>query len=95
MKVHPLGGNVLVKRVEADSVSKGGIVIPDSAKEKPREGMVIEVGDGKLLEKGGRAEFQVKKNDRILFSSYAGTEVKIDGDEYLIMNEDDILAITN
>ncbi|TET37174.1 MAG: co-chaperone GroES [Planctomycetota bacterium] len=93
MKVRPLGANVLVKRIEADGVTKGGIVIPDSAKEKPREGKVIELGDGRLLEKGGRAEFQVKKNDSILFSSYAGTEVKIEGEEYLIMSEDDILAI--
>jgi chaperonin GroES len=93
MKVKPLGDKVLVKRLEAEEKTKGGIVLPDTAKEKPKEGKIIAVGDGKLLDDGKRAKFQVKKGDRILFASYAGTEIKIDGDEYLIMSEDDILAV--
>ncbi|MHC4662511.1 MAG: co-chaperone GroES [Planctomycetota bacterium] len=93
MKVRPLGSNLLVKRLEGAEVTKGGIVIPDSAKEKPKEGKVIELGNGRQLEKGGRADFQVKKDDHVLFSSYAGTEVKIDGEEYLIMSEEDVLAV--
>ena len=93
MKVKPLGDKVLVKRLEAEAKTKGGIVLPDTAKEKPKEGKIIAVGDGKLLDDGKRAKFQVKKGDRILFASYAGTEIKIDGEEYLIMSEDDILAV--
>jgi len=93
MKVKPLGEKILVKRLEAEGKTKGGIVLPDTAKEKPKEGKVIALGDGKLLESGKRAEFQVKKGDRILFSSYAGTEVKVDTEEYLIMSEEDILAV--
>ena len=93
MKVKPLGDKVLVKRLEAEGKTKGGIVLPDTAKEKPKEGKIIAVGDGKLLDDGKRAKFQVKKGDRILFASYAGTEIKIDGEEYLIMSEDDILAV--
>lgn len=93
MKVKPLGERVLVKRIEAEEVKKGGIIIPDTAKEKPQQGEVIAVGPGKLDEKGKRTPMDVKKGDRILFSKYPGTEIEIDGEEYLIMQEDDILAI--
>ena len=93
MNVRPLGDKILVKRLEAEEKTKGGIVIPDTAKEKPKEGKVIALGDGKLLDDGSRAKFQVKKNDRILFTAYAGTEIKLDGEEYLIMSEEDVLAV--
>ncbi len=93
MKVKPLGDKVLVKRLEAEEKTKGGIVLPDTAKEKPKEGRIIAVGEGKLLEDGKRAEFQVKKGDRVLFTAYAGTEIKVDGEELLVMSEDDILAV--
>lgn len=89
----PLGEKLLIKRIEAEGKTAGGIVLPDSAKEKPREGKIIAVGNGKLLKNGERAKFQVKKGERVLFSSYGGTEVKIDGEEYLLMSEDDILAV--
>jgi chaperonin GroES len=92
-KVKPLNDKVLVERLEAEEVTKGGIVLPDSAKEKPKEGKIIALGDGRLLDDGKRAPFQVKVGDRVLFSSYAGTEIKIEGDEFLIMGEDDILAV--
>ncbi len=92
-KIRPLGEKVLIKRLEAEEVTKGGIVLPDTAKEKPQEGTVLAVGDGKQLADGKRADFQVKKGDRVLFTSYAGTEVKIDGEEYMLMSESDILAI--
>ena len=92
-KVKPLGDKILVKRVEAEAKTKGGIVLPDTAKEKPKEGRVLAVGDGKMLETGKRAEFQVKKGDRILFSAYAGTEVTVDGEELLLMTEEDVLAV--
>ena len=92
-KVRPLGDKVLVRRVEAEKKTKGGIVLPDTAKEKPAEGMVLAIGDGKLLESGERAKFQVKKGDRILFSSYGGSEITVDGEELLVMGEDDVLAI--
>ena len=91
--VTPLGDKVLVRRLEAEEKTAGGIVLPDTAKEKPKEGKVIALGSGKLLEDGTRGSFQLKKGDRILFSSYAGTEVKIDGEEYLLMPEEDVLAI--
>jgi len=91
-KLTPLGDKILVKRLEAETKTKGGIVLPDTAKEKPKEGKVIALGEGRML-KGKRVPFQVKKNDRILFTSYAGTEVKVDGEEYLIMSEDDVLAV--
>ncbi len=93
MKVIPLNDKILVKRVEAEDKTAGGILLPDMAKEKPRQGKVLSLGDGKLLENGKRAAFQVKEGDRVLFSSYAGNEVTVDGDEYLIMSEDDILAV--
>jgi chaperonin GroES len=92
-KIRPLGDKVLVKRVEAEEKTAGGIVLPDTAKEKPKRGLVQAVGDGKLLDNGKRTELQVKKGDEVLFTSYAGTEIKIDGEEYLIMGEEDILAI--
>jgi len=91
--ITPLGDKVLVRRLEAEEKTAGGIVLPDTAKEKPKEGKVIAVGSGKLLDNGKRGSFQVKKGDRILFSSYAGTEVKIDGEEYLLMAEEDVLAV--
>ena len=93
MKVVPLNDKIVVKRLEAEEKTPGGIVLPDTAKEKPRQGKVLSVGEGKLLESGKRASFQVKEGDRVLFSSYAGNEVNIDGEEYLIMTEDDILAV--
>ena len=93
VKLRPLNDKIVVKRLEAEEKTKGGIVLPDTAKEKPREGKVVSLGDGKILKDGSRANFQVKANDRIIFSSYAGTEVKMDGEEFLIMSEDDVLAI--
>ncbi len=94
MKIKPLGDKVIVQRLEAESTTAGGIVLPDSAKEKPRRGKVIAVGDGKQLDDGSRGQMTVKKGQEVLFSSYAGTEVKMtDGAEYLIMDESDILAI--
>ena len=92
-KIRPLGEKVLVKRMEAEEVTKGGIVLPDTAKEKPQRGTVLAVGDGRLLKDGGRAKPQVKKRDKVLFASYGGTEVKVGGEEYLLMDESDILAI--
>ena len=93
MKVVPLGEKVVVKRLEAEETTAGGIVLPDTAKEKPQQGRVLSVGDGRLLADGTRAEHQVSDGDRVLFNSYAGTEVVIDGEELLIMSEDEILAI--
>lgn len=93
MKIRPLQDRVIVKRVEEEEKTKGGIIIPDSAKEKPMEGKVVAVGTGKVLEDGKKLPLDVKKGDRILFGKYAGTEVKIDGEEHLIMREDDILGI--
>ena len=93
MKTKPLGEKILVKRFEADEKTAGGILLPDAAKEKPKEGKIIALGDGKLLDSGKRAKFQVKKGDKVVFTSYAGTEIDIDGEEYLLMSEDDILAI--
>jgi len=93
MKVVPLGDKVLVKRLDSEEKTAGGIILPDTAKEKPKEGKVVAVGDGKVMDDGKRVALQVKKGDRIIFSSYAGNEVKIDGDEYLIMSEEDILAV--
>jgi chaperonin GroES len=93
MKVRPLADRILVKRVEADETVRGGIIIPDTAKEKPQEGKVIAVGAGRLDENGKRIPVEVKKGDRILMGKYAGTEVKIDGEEHIIMREDDVLAV--
>lgn len=92
-KVRPLGDKVLVKRLESESMTTGGIVLPDSAKEKPKRGRVQAVGNGKLLNTGERVKLQVKKGDEVLFTSYAGTEIKLDGEELLIMDESDILGI--
>ncbi len=93
MKIRPLADRVIVKRLEAESVTAGGIVLPDSAQEKPQRGKVVSVGAGKILDDGSLGKMQVKKGDSVLFSSYAGSEVKIDGKEYLIMSESDIMAI--
>jgi chaperonin GroES len=93
MKIRPLGDKVLVQRVEAENKTAGGIVLPDTAKEKPQRGKVISVGDGKITEDGTKQKMQVKKGDMVLFTSYAGTEIKIEGKEYLIMSESDIMAI--
>ncbi|MHC4816429.1 MAG: co-chaperone GroES [Planctomycetota bacterium] len=92
-KIRPLGQNVLLRRLEAEEKTKGGIILPDTAKEKPREGEVLAIGEGELNKDGKRKDFQVKRGDRVIFSSYAGTEVKLDGDEYLIISEDDILGV--
>jgi len=92
-KIRPLGEKVLIKRLEAEDMTRGGIVLPDSAKEKPRRGTVLAVGDGKVLDDGSRAKFQVSKGDVVLFASFGGTEIKVDGEEYLLMDESDILAI--
>jgi chaperonin GroES len=92
-KIRPINDKVLVRRLEAETRTKGGIVLPDTAKEKPKEGKVVEVGNGKLLKSGERGKFQVKRGDRVIFSPYSGSEVKVDGDEYLLINEDDILAV--
>ena len=91
--VKPIGEKIIVKRLDAEEKTAGGIVIPDSAKEKPKEGKIMALGDGKLLDSGERAKFQVKKGDRVIFASYAGTDVKIEGEEYIIMSEEDILAV--
>jgi chaperonin GroES len=93
MKLKPLQDRILVQRVEEETTTKGGIIIPDSAKEKPAEGKVIAVGAGKVGDDGKRVALEIKKGDRILFGKYSGTEVKIDGEEYLIMREDDVLGI--
>ncbi|MBT3182546.1 MAG: co-chaperone GroES [Deltaproteobacteria bacterium] len=92
-KIKPLQDRILVKRLSGEEKTKGGIIIPDAAKEKPQEGEVIAVGNGKVLDNGSKQPLDVKVGDKILFSKYAGTEVKIDGDEYSIMREDDILGI--
>ncbi len=93
MKIRPLNDRLLVKRLEEEAKTAGGIIIPDTAKEKPAEGRVVSVGPGKLNDKGERVALQVKEGDRILFSKYGGTDVKLDGDDYLIMREDDILGV--
>ena len=95
MKVRPLHDRVIVKRVEEEEKTKGGIIIPDTAKEKPAEGEVIAVGKGKVLDNGQQVPLEVKKGDRVLFSKYGGTDIKIDGEEHLIMREDDIIAIVD
>ncbi len=93
MKLVPLGEKVVVKRLEAEEKTVGGIVLPDSAQERPQQGRVLSVGDGQLLPDGNRAEHQVAEGDRVLFSSYSGSEVVVDGEELLIMAEDEILAV--
>ena len=93
MTVVPLNDKILIERVEAEEKTAGGIVLPDTAREKPKEGKVLSTGEGKILENGTRSTFQVKNGDRVLFTSYAGSEITVDNKEYLIMTEDDILAI--
>jgi chaperonin GroES len=93
MNVKPLNDRVLVKRTEELTVTKGGIVIPDTAKEKPIEGKVVAVGPGKMSEQGQRMTLQVKEGDKVLFGKYSGTEIKVEGEEFLMMREEDILAI--
>ena len=93
MNLKPLQDRILVQRVEEKTTTKGGIIIPDTAKEKPAEGKVFAVGDGKIADDGKKIPLEVKKGDRVLFGKYSGTEVQIEGDEYLIMREDDILGI--
>jgi chaperonin GroES len=95
MKIVPLNDKIVVERLEADDKTTGGIILPDTAKEKPKQGKVLSLGEGKALDDGGRAKFQVKVGDRVLFTSYSGTEVTHEGKEYLIMTEDDILAVVD
>jgi len=92
-KIKPLGDKILVERLEADAKTKGGIYLPDTAKEKPKEGRILSVGDGRLLDDGTRVPFTVKPGDRVIFASYAGTEVKHDGKELLLLSEEDVLAV--
>jgi len=93
MKVRPLHDRILLKRIEEKETQKGGIIIPDTAKEKPQEGLVIAVGNGKILENGTKISLEVKDGDHVLFGKYSGTEIKVDGEEYLIVREDDVLGI--
>jgi len=93
MKIRPLHDQILIRRLEEDKKNEGGIIIPDTAKEKPIQGKVIAVGKGKIMKNGDVIPLDVKKGDRVLFSKYGGTEVKIDGEEHLLMREDDILAV--
>lgn len=93
MNIRPLNDRLIVKRFEEEEKTKGGIIIPDNAKEKPQQGEVIAVGSGKVLEDGKRVPLDLKKGDRVLFGKYSGTEIKIDGNEYLMMKEEDILGI--
>ena len=95
MKIKPLNDRVLVLRIDEEQISAGGIIIPDTAKEKPQEGKIIAVGPGKMGDDGKRIPLEVKKGDRILFAKYAGAEIKIDGIEHIFMKEDDILGILN
>jgi chaperonin GroES len=93
MNIKPLGDRVVVKVLESEEKTKSGIVLPDTAKEKPQMGKVLAVGTGKLLDNGGKAALEVKVDDKVLFAKYGGTEVKLDGEEYLVLKESDILAI--
>ena len=93
MKIVPLNDKIVVERLEAEDKSAGGIIIPEAAKEKPKQGKILSLGEGKILDSGERAKFQVKVGDRILFTSYAGSEVTVEGKDYLVMTEDDILAV--
>lgn len=95
MKIVPLNDKVVVKRLEAEEKTAGGIVLPDKAKEKPKQGKVVSVGPGRLLDSGKRSQPQIKAGNKVLFTSYAGSEVTVDSEEYLVMNEDDILAIVD
>ncbi|MCA8937756.1 MAG: co-chaperone GroES [Planctomycetes bacterium] len=91
--VRPLNDKVLIERAKADDKTKGGIILPDSSKEKPKEGKIVAVGQGRINDQGERQPFQVKKGDKVLFKSYAGTDVKIDGKDYILMSEEEILAV--
>ncbi|MDE0890919.1 MAG: co-chaperone GroES [Planctomycetota bacterium] len=93
VSIRPLGDRILVQRLEAEEMTAGGIILPETAKEKPKEGRVIAIGEGRTLDNGDKSTFSVKNGDLVLFSSYAGTDVKYQGDEYMIMREDDVLAI--
>ena len=93
MRIEPLGDKLVVKRTEAEDTTPGGIVLPESSKEKPQQGKVLSVGQGKLMPDGDRSELQISEGDRVLFNSYAGTEVEIDGQDLLIMSESDVLAV--
>ena len=93
MRIEPLGDKIVVKRTEAEAMTAGGIVLPDSAQEKPQHGKVLSVGTGKILADGSRSKLQVSEGDRVLFTSYAGTEIEVDGGSLLIMSEADILAV--
>ena len=93
MTIVPLNDKIVVQRMEAEDRTTGGIILPDNAKEKPKQGKILSLGEGKLLESGSRAAFQVKVGDKVLFTSYAGTEVTVDGKDYLVMTEDDVLAV--
>jgi chaperonin GroES len=93
MPIVPLNDKIVVERLEAEDKTAGGIILPDNAKEKPKQGKILALGDGKVLDSGKRAAFQVKVGDRVLFTSYAGSEVTVEGKEFLIMTEDDILAV--
>lgn len=93
LNIRPLGDKVIVKRVDAEETTAGGIVLPDSAKEKPKRGIILAVGNGRLLDDGTRSEMQVSKNDEVVFTSYAGTEIRMGSEEYMIMDESDILGI--
>ena len=95
MKLRPLQDRILVQRVAEETKTKGGIIIPDTAKEKPAEGKIVAVGNGKISDDGKRIPLEVKEGDRVLFGKYSGTEVKVEGEEYLIMREDDILGIVD
>ncbi|HOW52510.1 MAG TPA: co-chaperone GroES [bacterium] len=95
MKLRPLNDRIIVRRLESETMTKGGIIIPDTAKEKPVEGEVVAVGPGKLTDSGERVKMEVKKGDRVLFSKYGGTDIKIEGEEHLILREEDVLAIVS
>ena len=94
-KIKPIGDKILVQRLEAESVTAGGIVLPDSAKEKPKKGKIVRLGEGRQVKDGSRVDFQVAEGDVVLFTSYGGTEIKVDGEEYLILEETEILAVTD
>ena len=94
MKIKPLRDRIVVRRIEPETAVKGGIVIPDTAKEKPQNGVVVAVGEGRILESGNRVEMAVKEGDHILFGKYSGTEIRLDEEEFLILREDEVLAVT-
>jgi chaperonin GroES len=94
MKIKPLRDRIVVRRIEPETTVKGGLVIPDTAKEKPQNGVVVAVGEGKILENGNRVEMAVKEGDHILFGKYSGTEIRLDEEEFLILREDEVLAVT-